>query len=708
MFKNISLEISLKPFKKTDSEYIRNICHSVFQQWRPLLKNREVISIMLWASDGSEILDYDGNLDKSFEWCYFIGNANKPLLSKDEPRDIGLHDKAQLYTKNPPIMTYRVLKEIIATFKEEGKKFFPDSEIRVGETFDIGPEFAISDFKYNRHIEISSGTQLDSFGFVDSTAILKGDTRKYAAYPNGIPDGTPFGTFLGKQSNVFLKDMGFDYLWLSNGLGFSADPWDTTGKIFDGENFHAENLDKTRNKVFEFWKLFREACPDIQIQTRGTNNSVGIDYATDGVPLYEIYNGNLNITPPPNSPWAALNDNFGLELMGHMTRICELPSDKYMFRFYIHDPWWVNSPWYDRYEENPHDIYLAMSVTRVDEEGKIQPAEILNILSIDNSFGELPDNCVYEPLPHLLKAEKNSPDAIAPLVWVYPMREYTTAKEERLLNEMYYGDKFISESINFGLPLNCVVSTDNFLKHDLSIYNKSILISPVPENNEVFDKLESFSKNGGNVIYYGSNEALKTLKTDNICVDFASDPNTMRQTLEKFGYLIKFELKKDTKKPCALTVSRRDNAYYFSVYNPNTTTDTLMKFPLGVPVFTADDIEIKDGIGRYRFPKSQNKECRIFVEQKDGVVKVKEDAVVSGEYHRKLLISGLEDATVCFFPENHCLDTAKVSFDVSDRTPEYDDRWIKVEDKKYGTYYKAEHISGRYAFYFPYKHNYFN
>ena len=57
MFRNVTLEISLKPFKETTNEYIRSVCRSVFEQWRPLIKKRETISIMMWSSDGSELLD---------------------------------------------------------------------------------------------------------------------------------------------------------------------------------------------------------------------------------------------------------------------------------------------------------------------------------------------------------------------------------------------------------------------------------------------------------------------------------------------------------------------------------------------------------------------------------------------------------------------------------------------------------------------------
>ena len=85
-----------------------------------------------------------------------------------------------------------------------------------------------------------------------------------------------------------------------------------------------------------------------------------------------IYDGDYGLLPPPNSPWAAITGDFGLELMGHMSRIAGLPKDgenirhPYLFRFYIHDIWWVNSPWYDRYNSQPHDIYLPLSVARLD------------------------------------------------------------------------------------------------------------------------------------------------------------------------------------------------------------------------------------------------------------------------------------------------------------------------------------------------------
>ena len=700
MFENVTLEVSLKPFKKTDDAYIRTICRQIFEDWRPLLKGRKTVSVMLWTSDGSEILDYASDMNAPFEWCRFFGTANRQALGEDEPRETSLHSKRQDYMENAPVMTYAILKTIVSTLKEEGERAFPEAIIRVGETFDIGPEFAISDFKYRRHKEICTNTSgVDKIGFVDATAHLAGDNRAYAAYPSGIPDGTPFGTFLGKQSEIFLRDMGFDFLWLSNGVGFSADPWKRTGKIFDGERYYPEKLDETREKVFAFWKLFRAEC-SFPLETRGTNNSVGIDYATDGVPLYDIYTADLDITAPPNSPWAALNHNYGLEMMGHMTRICELPSERFPFRYYIHDPWWINSPWYDRYDSSPCDIYLPMAISRLTKDGKVESANALNLLSIDNSYGTMPSACINEPLPHLLRAEKNCADAPAPLVWVYPMREYTTTREPMLIREMNLGDTYIMNAINDGFPLNCVVSTDNFLAHTPALYQRSILLSPIPEEAPVLRQLLSMAVAGIDILIYGTEERLAALGEiqgqERIHLfDTEADVSHLREALAPLGYTVRYT-KKTTTKPPTLALSRCDNAVFFSVYNENTTTDTHFRFPLGAPLLCGTETELRAGESIYRFSRGEQRECRAFIEQGDGVVSCCEAAPVNARYRRKIKIEGLEDATLYLFPEKGC--EASISMTKGNDDTPCPIPFTVHEDEKHGYYLKAEHVTGKVYF----------
>ena len=708
MFKSVTLEVSLKPFKRTDASSIRSVCEQIFTQWHALIKDCETVSIMLWAADGSELLDYTGRLNESFEWCYWIGQAQLPYEQLRDAGDaISPHLKKYYYMDNPPVMTYQILKTIISTLKEVGKRHLPNTHIRVGETFDIGPEFAVSDFKYHRHKEVTEGSSdCDRFGFVDCTALLHEDAYPYAAYPEGIPEGTPFGEFFGKQANIFLADLGFDFLWLSNGFGFSADPWSLQGKVFDGEHFDMTKLTETRQKVFAFWKQFRSGCPDFPVEVRGTNNSVGIDYATDAVPLYEIYNGNFNITPPPNSPWAALNDNYGLELMGHMTRICELPCRDFMFRYYIHDPWWINSPWYDRYDGAASDIYLPLAVTRLDEDGNTQSAELFHILSIDNSYGNMPDACVNEPLPHILKAKKDAGDAPAPLVWVYPMREYSTATDRQTIYDMYYGDRYIMDAINSGLPLNCVVSTENFLRHELSLYNQSILISPVQVNPDVQRRLEDYAASGGKVIFYGSASRLSTVNGSVTKTDMHDNPENIRTALKTFGIHIDF-VRKTAKKPPTLTIARSNNGLFFSVYSVDTTTETHLRFPLGAPILLGGETELVDGASTYRFQRSEHRECRIFVKQRSGVISAHEAYCEFPMYRRGFQISGLEDAEVYYFPESYCAQCAAAG-----RVPTFDDwdgrphilegQFQPFYDPAFGHGYRAEHITGDFAFYMPF------
>ncbi|MEY8322848.1 hypothetical protein AALB47_02880 [Lachnospiraceae bacterium 54-11] len=787
MLKNISLEMSLKPFKQTDDSFIENVCKTLFEQWKPLLKNAAYISILLWSADGSELLDYRGNLHDEFEWAYFIGGANQreDNHSDIDPDGIELHSRNYLYRNAPPRMTYQILKNIIAALKRTGQELFEGRQIRVGTTIDPGPEFAKSAFKYERHNEICRGNAMGKKTMICAHSSLKKDSYPYAAYPDGIPEGLSFGTFLGKQANLFLKDMDFDYIWFSNGLGFGAETWSTTGSIFDGNSFHFEKLEQVKKAVMQFWQDFRRECPDYPIETRGTNMSMGIDFASDGVPLQNIYDGGYQILPPPNSPWAALNGNFGLELMGHMSRIAHVPDEDYIFRYYIHDPWWANSPWYDRYNGQPHDIYLPLSIVRLDGCGKVKTPTHINLLTIDNSFGDLPDSCVYEPLPHLLKALKETPDDIAPFVWIYPFREYSACNTEQGIREMFSGDWFICNAINSGLPLSMVVSTDNFLKQDKKMYASSILISAVPGADSDFEtQILSYVKNGGKVIFYGNtiragknfinmagikhsdgiSGKLKVFISGKYCgkmkhhssigggdifeeavegkviaraenkviaackdnfawlrgapsCDFMEgsqlpsphkeseyfiSETLMLHALTKFGFHIGLDKKTDIPAP-VIMLHRHNNAYIFSCYLANTTVKTSFRFPLGAPVLDGYETQLEDGNSTYYFPKAERRECRVFVDQPDGIVGCRELPPVSFLYRRRIEVSGLVNATVRFLPENYCKDNIHVVvntpcvdfFSVGD---DFDGEYVQKGNL---TFYEARGITGKVVFSLP-------
>lgn len=507
-FENITLEMSLKPFKETSPEGIQRVCKELFAQWLPLTRDAKQISVLLWSADGSEILDYAGKLDDEFEWAKYIGGANSPVAPNSGPESLSLHERPYYYTDNPPVMTYALLKQIIEALRSAGTTI-TGKPIRIGATFDPGPEFAKSSFKYQRHPETCTGNTMGKGTFLCCYSVLHGDMRSYAAYPEGIPEGTPFGMFFGRQCQCFLTDLGFDYIWFSNGFGFGFEAWSVSGAIFNGETFDTANIGAVRDKIIDFWRLFREGCPSIPIETRGTNLSTGMDLASNGVPLRDLYRGDFQLEPPPNSPWAALNGDFGLELIAYMSKIAELPGDTYPFRYYLHDPWWLNSPWLDRYGREPHDIYLPMSVARIDAFGNAQRPTSLLFLTVDNSLGEMPAQVPNEVIPHILCARRDSPDAPGPFVWVYPFDEYhdmTFATPPRL-EEVFFGDWFMRLAMNAGLPLNTVVSSKNaaaLLIAQPERFRESVLVCPVPDADSPLQiALLNWVEKGGRVILYG-------------------------------------------------------------------------------------------------------------------------------------------------------------------------------------------------------------
>ena len=506
----VTLEMSLKPFRSMEPAAVRAVCVTLFRQWTPLIRRAKGSSVMLWTADGSEILDYQGRLDDEIQSDQYIGIANPPARGlRGGPQGKSLHERPWLYMADPPRVTYRSLKTIVATLKEVGQAM-TGKPVTVGATFDPGPEFAPSSFKYQRHPEIAIGDTMGSRQWVSCTARLKADTRPYAGFPKGIPANTAFGTFLGGQSRHFLKDLGFDYLWLSNGFGFSLNAWDVKGVSFDGKTFDAAKAAAARAGILSFWRDFREQCPDIPLETRGSNLSTGADLASGGSPLADIYHGGFKMTPPPNSPWAALDGDYGLELVGYLSHVADLPpQEKFPFRFYIHDPWWLNSPWFDRYGREPHDIYLPLALARIDGRARITPPASFNVLAVNDSFGQMPDACPLEVIPHVLTAMRDYSDEPGLVTWIYPFSE-----NHRLLfgaaprpAEPFFGDWFMRNVVNAGLALNSVVSTENFLgalKQNADFFRGTILLSPVPEAGSALEgALVNCVNRGHKVLLYG-------------------------------------------------------------------------------------------------------------------------------------------------------------------------------------------------------------
>ncbi len=535
--RSISLEMSLKPFFDSTAETRRAVCRKMFRQWVALCEHADEVQVMLWTADGSEILDYRGDLDAELEWARYLGGANRWHMAQEkmsdagladgkdtqgigmhgdasDPEGIGLHRRPYDYREKPAVLTYRWLRDLVADLKREGEQIL-ERPVKVGNTFDPGPEFAKSPFKYERHKEICLGGALYGKTFVGCAAVLHGDAMAYAGFPEGIPEGTTLGTFLGRQLRHFNRDLGLDFIWFSNGFGFGLETWGLNGATFDGYRFLPENIEPMARGIRRFWRDFRKELPNLPVRTRGTNLTSGIDMASDGVPLADIYRfGPLE--PPVNSPWAALDGDFGLELAGWMSHIAELPGAGFPFRFYTHDAWWMNSPWLDRYQRSPHDLYMPLSVGRLNGRGTVETPDTIAFLSVDDSQGGMPAQVPADVTSHILRALENAPDQPGPLLWVYPFAEYheKVFGQTPNLQEVYFGDWYMRGAINEGAPINTVVSTGNALALAMAkpeILTGSILVTPVPDpNSPLRAMLLEQVRNGGRVLFYGPVAAADT------------------------------------------------------------------------------------------------------------------------------------------------------------------------------------------------------
>ncbi|MHA4816152.1 hypothetical protein ACXZ65_17550 [Streptomyces aculeolatus] len=505
----VTLETSLKPFHPFDQQSLEATADAVFQQWRSLLATARSCSLLLWVSDGSEILDWAGDPDATFEWARYIGFCNTaahPYGEEKEPDRVAVP-----YREGTAPISYADLARLIAALRGAGERL--GMAVRVGATFDPGPEFAPSDFKFTRHPEILAGGEEVGIGpiirMVRHFSTLKEDGRRYAAFPDGIPPQTSFGEFLGRQSQSYLTALGFDYLWLSNGFGFSSYAWSELGESFDGARFRHERTAGLRERALGFWEDLSTHLT-LPVQVRGTNQTAGIDIGSDSVPALEVYERGYVESPPPNSPWGPLNEDFGVEMSGFMSRIAMLPRADagYRFRFYANDPWFWQQPWWDFYHREPFDIHLPLSVARLTSGGAVETPSEVNVLAIDTSRGELDERCGREVGSHVARALENAPDQAGPLVWVYPFREYheAMAASPESISRPHFEDWYLTAAISSGLPLNTVVSTDE-LPGALAAGALAERVLVVPAGgltNPVAAALTRHLEAGGSVLAYGS------------------------------------------------------------------------------------------------------------------------------------------------------------------------------------------------------------
>lgn len=508
--KRLTLELGIKVFLRTDEAYVRARCREVFAPWRALIEDAGRVCILLWIGDGDEIFHWRGKLDDTFRWNDTIGfnNLNYGVYPRTRHYETWY---ARPYVKKPPRLTYRDVQRIVRLLKETAREMF-GKPLEVGETVDAGPEFVQSEWKFEKHPEILKGgphsEMPKTMAFLCCYARMNGDNYPYAGFPKGLPAGTTFGTFLGRQFQSLGKAMGFDYLWLSNGFGLTHYAWSYLGEVFDGEELHPERAPRSIANFKRFWEDFRRECPRAPLEIRGTNYSIGMDVTAHGIDIREIYRLGKLANPAPNPPWGSVN--LDLEMVSQLSRISQTSGRSFPFRFYFSDSWFAPVPWTDYYNREPFDIYCPMSAGRLNARGQMETPTDLLMMPINTGFGELLPTAAAEAIPHLRRAFNEAPTEAGPLVWVYPFNEYQDElhKASPLIGKAFFGDWFVSKSIAGGVPLNTVITTDNFLacrKANPAALAGRILVAPVPAAGWGYGQaLLDFARKGGQVLLYGS------------------------------------------------------------------------------------------------------------------------------------------------------------------------------------------------------------
>jgi hypothetical protein len=209
------------------------------------------------------------------------------------------------------------------------------------------------------------------------------------------------------------------------------------------------------------------------------------------------------------------------------------------------------------------------------------------------------------------------------------------------------------------------------------------------------NKILALTKTARGVIFYATKERLdKIPDAENVVkVSVAEGAGKLTEALSAFGYEIKHNAKVAGVKVPTMAISRSDGAHFISVYNSNTTTETTLKFPYGAPILIGCEAEINEGGSSHRFSRAEHRECRIFAEQKSGVISCREAAPVNARYRRAIVIRGLDNATVRLFSETGCEAAASVAYS-TDFTPEYDGRFAWVENEIGEKYLEGKGVSG--------------
>ena len=150
---------------------------------------------------------------------------------------------------------------------------------------------------------------MDNRAFLDPGATLRGDTTRYAAYPDGIPEGTRVHSALGAQWGVLSKTVGLDAVMLRDSLGLPRGftrygPW---GAALPDR----ETAERMTDSVSAMLRDLKAGNPSLLTMMWSTAATATSDWRANGLDLETIARqGNLDIFV--DQTWAGAWNEVGV------------------------------------------------------------------------------------------------------------------------------------------------------------------------------------------------------------------------------------------------------------------------------------------------------------------------------------------------------------------------------------------------------------
>jgi hypothetical protein len=179
--------------------------------WKGVILNVGWISdyILEWHGDLNEVIRFPKNMEVGpffKNYGQFSGNTIGRMQKGKERFDATDPPQVVNYEK----WTYSDLKKLSAYIKRIALKKYGLTDIKVG-TFVLGFESIYGGDKTNF---LKSHPNAYVSNYPNLVARLSADKIKYGAFPQGIPEGTSFPEFFGKQWGNFSTALGFDAIIL--------------------------------------------------------------------------------------------------------------------------------------------------------------------------------------------------------------------------------------------------------------------------------------------------------------------------------------------------------------------------------------------------------------------------------------------------------------------------------------------------------------